>query len=71
MKTPDNSARMPVRIDGPVTVVMTKDVKTATVSVGGIDRVVDPTKTQVYKDASGNVISTLYFDANGDFAGEA
>ena len=71
MKTPDNSARMPVRIEGPVTVVVTKDAKTATVSVGGVDRVVDPSKTQVYTDASGNVISTLYFDANGDFAGEA
>jgi hypothetical protein len=71
MKTPDNSARMPVRIDGPVTVVVTKDAKAATVSVGGVDRVVDPTKTQVFKDADGTIISTLYFDTNGDFAGEA
>lgn len=71
MQAPSNAARVPVRIEGPVTVVAVKDPKTATVSVGGIDRVVDPTKTQVYKDAGGNVISTLYFDANGDFAGEA
>ncbi len=71
MQAPNNAARVPVRIEGPVTVVAAKDPKTATVSVGGVDRVVDPSKTQVFKDASGNVISTLYFDVNGEFAGEA
>ena len=71
MKMPDNGTRVPMRIEGPVTVVVTKDAKTAVVSVAGVDRIVDPTKTQVFKDADGNVISALYFDSNGDFAGEA
>lgn len=65
-----NSDRLPVKIDGVVTVVNKTD-KVASIEVGGSPRVVDPTKTQVFKDVNGVVISTLYFDSNGDFAGEA
>ena len=71
MKTPDNSARLPLQVAGVVKVEVTKDAKVATVEVNGVPRVPDPTKTQVFKDADGNVVSTLYFDATGSFAGEA
>jgi hypothetical protein len=70
MQQNSNSSRLPVKIDGIVTVVNKAD-KVASIEVGGLPRVVDPSKTQVFKDVNGTVISTLYFDANGDFAGEA
>jgi hypothetical protein len=70
MNPANNASRVPVRIEGPVTVV-SKDVKVASVSVGGVTRVIDPSKTVVYMDANGVPTSTLYFDTNGDFAGEA
>lgn len=45
--------------------------KVAAVEVNGVARTIDPVRTQVFKDENGMIISTIYFDSNGDFAGEA